>query len=251
MSTNLSQKTSIPRHIAIIMDGNGRWAKNRLLPRYAGHQAGLKTVRMVVEQCVKHGVEVLTLFAFSSENWSRPPTEVSQIMDLFFHALRGELKRLQKNNVRLRIIGERNAFSPALVQRIEEVEQTTEANRNLLLQIAANYGGRWDVIQAMRRLAQQVKNAELEPNAINEAIISKALSFPDCPDPDLLIRTGGEQRVSNFLLWQLAYTELYFSEQLWPDFNIAEFEKVLTIFANRQRRFGKTPDQITLKTHNA
>lgn len=244
MPDNLPVTFSIPRHIAIIMDGNGRWAKRRMLPRYAGHQAGLKTVRMVVEQCAKYGVEVLTLFAFSSENWSRPRQEVFQIMDLFFHALRGELKRLQKNNVKLRIIGERQAFSTSLVQRIAEAEHVTATNTGLLLQIAANYGGRWDIVQAVRKLAQQVKNSELEPNVIDEASVTTALSFSDNPDPDLLIRTGGEQRISNFLLWQIAYAELYFSELLWPDFNAAELNKALEIFASRQRRFGKTPDQI-------
>lgn len=244
MPDNSPVTFSIPRHIAIIMDGNGRWAKRRMLPRYAGHQAGLKTVRMVVEQCAKYGVEVLTLFAFSSENWSRPRQEVFQIMDLFFHALRGELKRLQKNNVKLRIIGERQAFSTALVQRIAEAEQVTANNTGLLLQIAANYGGRWDILQAIRKLAQQVKDSKLEPAVIDEASVTAALSFSDKPDPDLLIRTGGEQRISNFLLWQIAYAELYFSELLWPDFNAAELNKALEIFASRQRRFGKTPDQI-------
>lgn len=236
--------TTIPRHIAIIMDGNGRWAKQRLLPRFAGHQAGLRTVRMVVEHCAKRDIQVLTLFAFSSENWSRPHQEVSQIMNLFFHALRGEIKRLQKNNVRLRIIGERSALAPTLIQRIAEVERITAVNDGLLLQIAVNYGGRWDIVQAARRLAQQVQSGEVALNAIDETQFATALAFPDCPDPDLLIRTGGEQRISNFLLWQIAYAELYFSEILWPDFNAAELDQALAAYANRQRRFGKTPDQV-------
>jgi undecaprenyl diphosphate synthase len=236
--------TQIPKHIAIIMDGNGRWAKRRLLPRYLGHQSGLKTVRTVVEQCAQRGVEVLTLFAFSSENWSRPRQEVRQIMDLFFRALRGEIRRLQNNQVRLRVIGDRTAFSTALQQRIAKAEQLTSVNNGLLLQIAANYGGRWDITQAARYLAQQVQIGKLEPEAIDETAITAALAFPDCPYPDLLIRTGGEQRISNFLLWQLAYAELYFSDLLWPDFNEAEFAKALEVFASRQRRFGKTGEQI-------
>jgi len=234
----------VPRHIAIIMDGNGRWARQRMLPRHAGHRAGLKTVRMVVEQCTKHGVEVLTLFAFSSENWSRPRQEVRQLMELFFSALRGEIKRLQKNRVRLRIIGERRAFSESLQQRISETERATAANEGLLLQIAANYGGRWDITQAARRLAQRVQAGELTPDAIDEATLASALTFPDRPDPDLFIRTGGERRISNFLLWQIAYAELYFSDLLWPDFDAAELERALDDFAGRQRRFGKTGEQV-------
>jgi len=233
-----------PRHIAIIMDGNGRWARQRLLPRPAGHRAGLKTVRMVVEECAKRGVEVLTLFAFSSENWSRPRQEVRQIMDLFLGALRGEIKRLQENQVRLRIIGERRAFSEGLQRRISEAEQATASNEGLLLQIAANYGGRWDITQAVRHLAQRVQAGELAANAIDETLLASALTFPDCPDPDLFIRTGGERRISNFLLWQIAYAELYFSDLLWPDFDAHELERALNDFAGRQRRFGKTGEQV-------
>ncbi|KOR30276.1 hypothetical protein TI04_06515 [Achromatium sp. WMS2] len=236
--------TQLPNHIAMIMDGNGRWAKKRMLPRYAGHQAGLKTVRMVVEQCSTRGIKALTLFAFSSENWSRPYQEVNQIMSLFFQALRGEQRRLQKNRVRLRIIGDKSAFSPNLVQRISETERITASNDGLLLQIAANYGGRWDIVQAARTMAQQVQAGQLDPATISEANFATNLATLDCPDPDLLIRTGGEQRISNFLLWQLAYAELYFTEVLWPDFDEMALVDALNAFASRQRRFGKTGDQV-------
>jgi len=237
------QITQIPKHIAIIMDGNGRWAKRHSLPRYLGHQYGLHPVRTTVELCAKYGVKILTLFAFSSENWLRPPKEVRQIMELFFRSLKGEIRRLQKSGVRLRIIGDRTAFSQALQERISQAEHTTEHNSTVLLQIAANYGGRWDITQAARTLAQQVQAGTLQPEAIDENTVANALAFTDCPYPDLLIRTGGEQRISNFLLWQLAYAELYFSDLLWPDFNELEFIKALEVYASRQRRFGKTGEQ--------
>ena len=226
------------------MDGNGRWAKRRMLPRYAGHRAGIKAVRMVVEQCAKRGVEVLTLFAFSSENWSRPRQEVQQLMGLFLSALRGEIKRLHENRVRLRVIGERRAFASELRHQIAEAERITAANDGLLLQIAANYGGRWDITEAARQLAHRVQRGELAPDAIDEAMFASVLAFPDRPDPDLFIRTGGERRLSNFLLWQTAYTELFFSDLLWPDFDTTELVRALDSFASRQRRFGKTGDQI-------
>ncbi len=222
----------LPRHVAIIMDGNGRWAKRRMLPRHAGHRAGVKSVRMVVEQCARRVFEVLTLFAFSSENWGRPKEEVSQLMELFMGALRSEAKRLQKNRVRLRIIGERSAFSEKLQQRIAEAEQATAGNDGLLLQIAANY------------LAEKVKRGELEPQDIDERNLAAELSFAGQPDPDLFIRTGGEQRISNFILWQSAYSELSFSQKLWPDFDEEEFARVLADYAGRQRRFGKTGEQV-------
>jgi len=234
----------LPRHVAIIMDGNGRWAQRRMLPRHAGHRAGVKSVRMVVEQCAKRGIEVLTLFAFSSENWARPRKEVSQLMELFMGALRGEIKRLRKNRVRLRIIGERRAFSEKLQKRIIDAERLTADNDGLLLQIAANYGGRWDITEAARSLALAVRDGELQPEEISEGTLAGALSFPDCPDPDLFIRTGGERRISNFLLWQTAYSELYFTDRLWPEFDEAEFERALADFARRQRRFGKTGEQV-------
>jgi undecaprenyl diphosphate synthase len=245
-----SQHKQVPRHIAIIMDGNGRWARQRLLPRHLGHRAGLKAVRTVVEQCSRRGVEVLTLFAFSSENWLRPRQEVGQLMTLFGSALRGETKRLQENQVRLRIIGERQAFSEELRRRIAEAEQATAANGGMLLQIAANYGGRWDITEAARTLARRVQAGELASEAIDETALAAALACPDCPDPDLFIRTGGEQRISNFLLWQVAYTELYFSPRLWPDFDTTELERALDDFAGRQRRFGKTGEQVTGDAHS-
>lgn len=237
----------MPRHIAIIMDGNGRWAKKRFLPRHAGHRAGLKAVRRVVEQCAESGIEVLTLFAFSSENWARPEQEVSQLMDLFMGALRGEIKRLQKHHVRLRIIGDRSAFSEKLQQRIAEAESLTTGNDKLLLQIAANYGGKWDITQAARRMADAVQQGSLAPADINEDVFAAYLSFADQPNPDLFIRTGGERRISNFLLWQSAYSELYFTDCFWPDFDEREFRAALTDFTQRQRRFGKTGEQVNRK----
>lgn len=241
---SLPQRERLPRHIAIIMDGNGRWAQHRRLPRHAGHRAGVKSVRMVVEQCARHRIEVLTLFAFSSENWGRPTQEVNQLMDLFMNALRGEIKRLQKNRVRLRIIGERRAFSEKLQKRIADAEQATADNDGLLLQIAANYGGRWDITESARKLAGSVRDGALRPEDITEETVAASLSFPDAPYPDLFIRTGGEHRISNFLLWQAAYSELFFSDLLWPDFDEDEFERALADFSRRQRRFGKTGEQM-------
>ncbi len=236
--------TRLPRHVAIVMDGNGRWAKQRDLPRHAGHQAGVKSVRASVEQSVKRGIEVLTLFAFSSENWKRPQKEVSLLMDLFMVALQREVKRLKRNNVRLRIIGDRSAFSTKLQQRIAAAEMATADNNGLVLQIAANYGGRWDILQAVRKLALDVAAGELAADQITESAIAAGLSFSDLPDPDLFIRTGGEQRISNFMLWQSAYTELYFTDSYWPDFDADAFDAALAFFASRQRRFGMTGEQL-------
>jgi len=233
-----------PRHVAIIMDGNGRWAKQRDLPRHAGHKAGVKSVRSSVEESVRHGVEVLTLFAFSSENWKRPKKEVSLLMDLFMVALQREVKRLKRNNVRLRIIGERSAFSEKLQQRIAQAEADTEGCDGMLLQIAANYGGRWDITRATRRLAQRVAAGQLLPDQIDESAIAAELSFAGLPDPDLFIRTGGEQRISNFMLWQCAYTELYFTDTFWPDFDADAYSAALDFYAGRQRRFGLTGEQV-------
>lgn len=237
--------TRLPRHVAIVMDGNGRWAQQRNLPRHAGHKAGVKSVRTSVEESVRHGIEVLTLFAFSSENWKRPASEVSLLMDLFMMALQREVKRLNRNNVRLRIIGDRRAFSDKLQQRIAAAEAATADNDGLVLQIAANYGGRWDVVQAVRRLASRVASGELAAECISEADIAAELSFSDLPDPDLFIRTGGEQRISNFMLWQSAYTELYFTDAYWPDFDAPAYTAALAFFSSRQRRFGMTGDQVT------
>ncbi|MCU7844548.1 MAG: isoprenyl transferase [Candidatus Thiodiazotropha sp. (ex Monitilora ramsayi)] len=234
----------VPQHIAVIMDGNGRWAKRRGLPRYAGHPVGVEAVRRIVEACVERGISVLTLFAFSSENWRRPQKEVSLIMDLFIRSLKKEARRLHRNGVKLRVIGDRKAFSDTLQRQIHEVESLTEGNTGLTLQVAANYGGQWDIVQAARRLAQRVHEGDLLPEQISESLFDETLSFPDLPNPDLFIRTGGEKRISNFLLWQCAYTELYFTDILWPDFDSAALDAALADFSNRQRRFGRTGDQV-------
>lgn len=226
------------------MDGNGRWAKKRFLPRIAGHRAGVETVRRVVEACAQRGVEVLTMFAFSSENWRRPPQEVSLLMELFMMALDKQTRSLHRNNVRLRVIGDRAAFGDRLCKKIAEAEALTHNNTGLRLLIAANYGGRWDVVQATRQLAEQVRAGTLEPAAINEASLSSCLSLAGLPEPDLFIRTGGERRISNFLLWHLAYTELYFTDVPWPDFDEAALNAALESFATRERRFGQTSEQV-------
>ena len=234
----------IPRHIAIILDGNGRWAEQRGKGRYAGHRAGANRVHDLVETCVNLPVEALTLFAFSSENWRRPPLEVKLLLNLFLLMLRREAQRLHDHDVRLRIIGDISQFPRRLQQGIAEVEQLTCNNRSLTLQIAANYGGRWDITRAVRQLACQVAAGTLPPEDITADIISQHLAFPDLVEPDLFIRTGGELRISNFLLWQCAYTELYFTETLWPDFDLTAFEQALVSFARRQRRFGRTGQQL-------
>lgn len=234
----------LPRHIAIIMDGNGRWAKQRFLPRYAGHKVGIETVRRVIRLCAEHHIEVLTLFAFSSENWRRPQPEVSFLMDLFITALQQEVTNLHKNQVRLRIIGAREAFPQKLQTLITEAETLTAPNAGLTLVIAANYGGHWDIVQATKNLAEQVKAGQLQLQEINETRFRAQLCLADLPEPDLFIRTGGEKRISNFLLWQLAYTEMYFTDTLWPDFSKNHFIQALESFAQRQRRFGRTGDQV-------
>ena len=222
-----SEPVVIPRHIAIIMDGNGRWAKKRFLPRAAGHRAGVNTVRSTIEYCAEIGVEVLTLFAFSSENWRRPKEEVSTLMSLFLTMLERETAKLHDNGVRLRIIGDRTAFSKELQKKMADSERLTENNTGLELLIAANYSGRWDIMQAMRKVAEQVEAGTIDASAITETEFESSLSFADLPEPDLFIRTSGEQRISNFILWQLAYTELYFTSALWPDFNIKALKEAL------------------------
>jgi undecaprenyl diphosphate synthase len=239
-----SSTGSLPRHIAVIMDGNGRWARARLLPRYVGHREGVKSVRRAVEACIDRQVEVLTLFAFSSENWRRPSEEVSLIMDLFVQTLKKEVAALNRNGVRLRFIGDRSAFSEKLRYLIAEAEQETSANSRLDLVIAANYGGQWDISQAVRKLAQRVQAGELLPQDITPDAIAAEVAMAELPPPDLFIRTGGERRISNFLLWQLAYTELYFTEVLWPAFDENELDSALLWYANRQRRFGRTGEQV-------
>jgi len=244
--TSPSGNNGLPRHVAIIMDGNGRWAKKRLLPRVAGHRAGVETVRQVVKACAERGIEALTLFAFSSENWRRPVKEVSLLMELFLTALQRESKRLHANNVRLKIIGDRSAFAPRLQEEVAKAEELSQDNTGLTLVIAANYGGRWDVVQAARRIGEQIASGRLQPSDISSELFEAQLVLHGLPEPDLFIRTGGEQRISNFLLWHLAYTELYFTDTLWPDFDPQAFELALLSYASRQRRFGRTGDQVEL-----
>lgn len=241
----------LPQHVAIIMDGNGRWARRRHLPRHAGHKSGVQATRLVVEECARRGVAVLTVFAFSSENWRRPKTEVGMLMELFVSTLQREAERLQKNQVRMRFIGDRNAFSKKLQEQIRVAEQRTAANRGLALNIAANYGGRWDISEAARRLAQQVERGELRADDITPERFAQHTALADLPEPDLFIRTGGEQRISNFLLWQLAYTELYFTDCLWPDFDSTELERAFEAYRARQRRFGRTGEQVEKRSSNA
>jgi undecaprenyl diphosphate synthase len=234
----------LPEHVAIIMDGNGRWAKRRYLPRVAGHRAGVEAVRGVVKACARKGIKVLTLFAFSSENWRRPQTEVHLLMDLLLTSIKREVDSLHKNNIKLVFIGDRTAFHEPLVAGMDQAEALTAGNTGLTLNVAINYGGRWDVVQAARRLAHMVDEGRLRADDIDAAALESQLALHDVPEPDLFIRTGGEQRISNFLLWHLAYTELYFTDTLWPDFDDRAFEEALASFATRQRRFGQTGDQI-------
>lgn len=235
----------LPRHVAIIMDGNGRWARKRQLPRIAGHRAGVENVRNIVRYCAEAGIEVLTLFAFSSENWRRPPTEVKLLFELFLMVLDQEVERLHEAGVRLRIIGDRAPFSAKLNQAINAAERRTAGNHGLQLVIAANYGGRWDITEAARALAEQVARGELAPADIDADMLGRRLELADLPEPDLFIRSGGEQRISNYLLWQLAYSELYFTDCLWPDFDTTEFERALHSYAERERRFGMTGEQVS------
>ncbi|MGR9105496.1 MAG: isoprenyl transferase [Gammaproteobacteria bacterium] len=234
----------VPRHIAIVMDGNGRWAKKRILPRTAGHQAGVKAVEKVLKRCGELGVEVLTLFAFSSENWRRPEEEVNVLMELFVSTLEEQTHVLHENGIRLRFIGDKSAFSEKLQDEILSSEEKTKNNSRLTLVIAANYGGRWDMLQAVRKIAREVEEGVVSAASISQESISSRLSFPDLPEPDLFIRTGGEYRISNFLLWQLAYTELYFTDTLWPDFNEKSLDLSIEAYRRRQRRFGYTSEQI-------
>ena len=228
----------IPRHVAIVMDGNGRWAQERYLPRTAGHRAGVGAVRKVVEHCAKRGVEALTLFAFSSENWRRPEQEVSVLMELFLSTLERETEKLHQNGVRLRIIGERARLAPDIVALIDDAEQRTAGNQRLTLVIALNYGGRQEIAAAARRLAMAVQAGLMRPEDIDEDLFAQHLFTEALPDPDLLIRTSGEQRVSNFLLWQMAYTEFLFVDTLWPDFSRETFENAIREYQGRERRYG-------------
>ena len=240
----MRSEQDIPAHVAIVMDGNGRWAERRKRPRTFGHQAGLKTLRRIVEHSGRLGVGELTVFAFSSENWNRPKAEINRLMDLFMRALDKETRELDENNVRLRFIGDMDRFSPELRERVHAATSLTASNRHLTLNVAINYGGRWDIATAARRIAEDVAAGRLAPDAIDEAFFGTRVALGDSPDPDLFIRTGGEMRISNFLLWQSAYTELYFTQVLWPDFDAAALDAAIADFNSRERRFGRTSRQV-------
>jgi len=236
----IPQASDTPRHVAIIMDGNGRWARRRRLPRIAGHRRGAEAVRAALRACADRGVEYLTLFAFSSENWRRPPEEVALLMKLFRTALEREVDELHASGVRLKVVGDTRRFDPKLRKLIERGEELTAQNRRVTLTIAANYGGRWDILQAMSRLLKDKPSLE----QIDEELLAPYLAMSYAPEPDLFIRTGGEQRISNFLLWQLAYSELYFTDTLWPDFDAAALDAAIASFRGRERRFGRTSEQL-------
>jgi len=240
----LEDKLNPPKHVAIIMDGNGRWATQRNKYRTSGHKAGVESVRRTIRQSSKLGIKWLTLFAFSSENWSRPQKEVSMLMELFTRALKKEVPELHENGVRLNFIGDLSRFSKGLQKRMNNVVDLTLGNDKMLLNIAVNYGGRWDIMQAAKKMAQAIQNNDIKADEVNEESFEQFLSMNLAPNPDLLIRTGGEMRISNFLLWQMAYTELYFTQTLWPDFDEECLNQALESYQQRERRFGKTPKQI-------
>jgi undecaprenyl diphosphate synthase len=233
----------LPQHIAIVMDGNGRWAKKRFMPRIAGHRAGVEAARQVVQCCAKRNIKVLSLFAFSSENWRRPAAEVHYLMELFLTSLEREVDMLCENNIQLRFIGDRSRFNQKLQQKIIEVEKLTIKNTGMRLMIAADYGGQWDITHALYQIALDIEAGKVSSNSITPALVASKLSFADLPDPDFFIRTSGEQRISNFMLWQLAYTELYFTDTLWPDFGVNELDEALTYYASRERRFGYVSEE--------
>ena len=239
----MKQQLQTPKHIAIVMDGNGRWAKKRFMPRVAGHRAGVEAARQVVKSCAKKKIDVLSLFAFSSENWRRPAQEVSYLMELFLAGLEREVGMLHENNVQLRFIGNRERFNEKLAAKIIEVEELTSQNTGLVLIIAVDYGGQWDILQAVKKLSHEVEAGRIKSVDISSELIADKLSFADLPDPDLFIRTSGELRISNFMLWQLAYAELYFTDTLWPDFDEKELDKALAHFAARERRYGKSGEE--------
>jgi len=238
----IPQHGDVPRHVAIIMDGNGRWAKNRHLPRFAGHRRGVEAVREIVRACAERGVGFLTLFAFSSENWRRPAEEVALLMQLFIGALENEVQKLHRNGIRLRVVGDTSRFDAKIQALIAAGERLTAANPGLTLTIAANYGGRWDILQAVSRLLKEGRAKE--GGEVRESDLAPYLAMSYAPEPDLFIRTGGEQRVSNFLLWQLAYTELCFTDTLWPDFDAAALDAAFASYRQRERRFGRTSEQL-------
>ena len=243
MSQAAAGASGLPRHVAVIMDGNGRWAQRRALPRHLGHRAGAKAVRATVEGCARRGVEALTIFAFSSENWQRPQDEVTRLMELFVESIDKEVDELHRNGIRIRFIGELTRLRAGLRAKMAAAEARTAANRRMTLFIAVSYGGRWDIVEAARRLAARAVTGEIVPAAIDEALFADQLQLAGAPEPDLFIRTGGEQRISNFLLWNLAYSELYFCDTLWPDFDDAALDAALRFYASRQRRFGLTNAQ--------
>ncbi|MCD6706454.1 MAG: di-trans,poly-cis-decaprenylcistransferase [Thiobacillus sp.] len=240
VSTLAKQTIDVPRHIAIIMDGNGRWAKRRLMPRVAGHRKGVEALRGVIRACAERGVSHLTVFAFSSENWRRPQEEVTLLMELFMRALENEVARLHENDIRFRVIGDLSGFSARIQALIRDAETLTRDNTRLTFTVAANYGGRWDIVQAVKKLIAAGAAAE----DVDETALAQQLSMAEAPEPDLFIRTGGEQRVSNFLLWQLAYTELYFTDALWPDFDAVALDQAIASYRSRERRFGRTSEQV-------
>ena len=235
---------AMPRHVAIIMDGNGRWAKKRLMPRVAGHARGVEAVRGAIAACIERGIGFLTLFAFSSENWRRPADEVSYLMQLFVRSLRKEIARIHENEIRFRVIGDLSRFEPSLVDLIRDAEAMTACNSRLELTVAANYGGRWDILQAVEKLISANPDRQ---EGFTEEDLAGHLSMSYAPEPDLFIRTGGEQRISNFLLWQLAYSELYFTDTLWPDFDAKALDQAIASYRHRERRFGRTSEQLTDK----
>jgi undecaprenyl diphosphate synthase len=241
---------SLPRHIAIIMDGNGRWAQRRRRPRVIGHRAGARAVNRTIDFCLERGIAALTLFAFSSENWGRPQEEVDALMKLFLHALDREVEELQRRGVRVRFIGDRSRFAPSLCERMAQAEARTRDNQALHLSIAASYGGRQDIALAARALAEDVAAGRLRPEQIDEDALSARMALADLPPPDLFIRTGGDVRISNFLLWQLAYTELWFTETLWPEFGAEVLQQALDDYASRERRFGLTSAQVATATES-
>ena len=245
MMSTVNEEVGVPQHVCIIMDGNGRWAKKRLMPRTVGHRKGVEVTRRSIEFFANGGVKDLTLFAFSSENWNRPDKEVSTLMELFMRSLKENSAELNDKDICIRFIGDREAFSPALQAQIAASEALTAGNQLMNLNIAANYGGQWDILQAVKSIAGKVASDEITVAQIDHLIFESALSLANTPDPDLFIRTGGEQRISNFLLWQLAYAELYFTDVLWPDFSEAEMQKALDAYSQRQRRYGKTAEQMS------
>ena len=238
-----------PSHVVIIMDGNGRWAKERGLPRIAGHKAGVSSLREIVKICATRKIGALTVYAFSSENWKRPGTEISRLMELFMTSLKKEVDELNRNNVRLRFIGDLKVFPEKLRALMDKSSKLTEKNTGLQFVVAMNYGGRWDITNALMMLAEKIRTGQIAIEDISESLIHSCLSLSDLPPPDLFIRTGGERRISNYLLWQLAYTELYFTECLWPDFGAREFGEALSWYAGRERRFGRTSEQLKQARH--